>query len=75
MKSSTTETLIITAALLKLADSLTPTTRMVRDDDDGASAKMSMRAAKRAGRSSGIERLGVGLNGSLVPKKPTRLLT
>src|SRR5579864_5382222 len=74
MKMSTTETLIITAALFKLADSLTPMTRMAVTTTIAAKAKMST-FAEIACPNSEKESEGVGLNGTFAPKKLTRLLT
>ena len=75
MKISTTDTLIMTAALLKLADSRTPTTRIAvmttmsvqRKDVDLRVQAYARRSVKRDARRR-IER-------QLTPKKPTRLLT
>ncbi len=62
IKKSTTDTLIITAALLKFADSRTPTTSTVVTTMIAQNAKMSTFADKACpNRVMEIE--GVGLNG------------
>src|SRR5215472_8596480 len=74
MKNSTTDTLIITAALLKFADSRTPTTSTVVTTMIAQNAKISTFAENGCpNKFSATE--GVGLNGIRMPKYPNRLLT
>ncbi len=72
-KINTTETLIMTAVLLKLADSRTPTTRMTVITTMASKAKISIWAVIVCPKSES-ETAGVGLKGSFAPKNPTRLL-
>src|SRR5579875_3690306 len=74
MKNKTTETLIITAALLKFADSRTPTTRTVVTTMIAQNAKMST-FADSACPNRFIDTEGFGLNGMRMPKYPSKLLT
>ena len=74
MKNSTTDTLIITAALLKFADSRTPTTRTAVTTTIAHIAKISTLADNRCPNSVSVMD-GVGLNGIRMPKYPSRLLT
>src|SRR6185437_11786712 len=74
MKIRTTETLIITAALLKLADSRTPITKMAVTITMAAKAMMSILVCMAKPKSEN-ETAGVRLNGSFAPKKLSKLLT
>src|SRR5487761_132584 len=74
MKTNTTETLIMTAALLRFADSRTPMTRTAVITTMASKATMSTRA-EMACPNRERESDGVALNGSFTPKKPVRLLT
>src|SRR5690348_8087579 len=72
MKISTTETLIMTAVLLKFADSLTPITRIAVITTIAAIAKMSTWVGIVYPRIVNVTE-GAGLNGNFTPKYPSRL--
>src|SRR5215469_16562948 len=74
IKNRTIATLIITAALVKLADSRTPITRTAVITTIAESAKTSTCALSVCPNNVRWS-AGVGSNGSFVPKKPSRLLT